>query len=266
METITQTVENENTTAEEVQSHEQQMIAKAEAAEAKSLEKDSNQFGNNSEEENLLAGKYKSPEELERAYKELEAKLGKTEETEGKPEETKEEPKEVPETKEEAKEVVEEAGLDFTKLNDEYAEAGELSEETYKNLEAKGIDKATVDAYIAGQEALAQQEVSKLQNSVGGEAEFNSMIEWAMDNLDDSEKKSFNKAIENQDAAQFAIQGLYARYKAEAAPNFLQGNTASTTGGYQSRREMIADMATPQYRTDPAFRKAVEAKIARSNI
>lgn len=256
---LSTSTENPELTEEAVVSHEQAMISKAEGAEAKSLEKDSDQFGNQPEEQ-LLAGKYKTPEELEKAYKELEAKLGNPKE------EPNEEPKDVPQTKEEAENKVQEAGLDFSKLNEEYAQAGSLSEETYKTLESKGIDKKTVDAYIAGQEALAQQEVAKLHKSVGGEQEFSAMIEWAASNLDEGEKAKFNKAVENPDVAEFAIQGLYARYRADSGPNFVSGNTTQTSSGYQSQREMMKDMASPQYRTDPAFRKAVEAKIARSKF
>jgi hypothetical protein len=266
--TVSTSIENPELTSEAVASHEEAMIAKAEGAEAKSLEKDSDQFGNETDE-SLLAGKYKTPEELEKAYKELEAKLGSTKENEETPKENEEETKEaedVPQTKEEAEAKVEEAGLDFSKLNDEYAQAGELSEDTYKALEAKGIDKQTVDAYIAGQEALAQQEVAKLHQSVGGEEEFTAMIEWAADNLNDTDKAKFNKAVENPDVAEFAIQGLYAKYRADAGPTFVTGNTTSSTSGYQSQREMMRDMASPQYRTDAAYRKAVEQKIARSKF
>jgi len=264
--TVSTSTENPELTSEAVASHEEAMIAKAEGAEAKSLEKDLDQFGNEPQEE-LLAGKYKTPEELEKAYKELEAKLGNSKETEEtKDTEESTEPEDVPQTKEEAEAKVEEAGLDFSKLNDEYAQAGELSEDTYKALEAKGIDKKTVDAYIAGQEALAQQEVAKLHQSVGGEEEFTSMIEWAADNLSDADKAKFNKAVENPDVAEFAIQGLYAKYRADAGPNFVTGSTTSSTSGYQSQREMMKDMASPQYRTDPAYRKAVEQKIARSKF
>lgn len=244
--------------------YEAEMVAKAEGAEEKALEKDSDQFEGLKEEEQLYAGKYKSPEDLEKAYKELESKLGQQTK-----EDTKEEPAAEPtiETQEEAKDLVETKGLDFTELNSEYAENGKLSDETYKKLADAGITKETADAYIAGQEALAQQNVAKLYNSVGGEEQFNAMVEWAAENLSEAEKNSFNKLVTSQDTAEFAVQGLYARYKTQAEPKLLDGNpTATSNGGYQSSREMMVDMSNPKYRTDPAYRKMVEMKVARSKF
>lgn len=260
METVSQTVENQEITQEQISSHEAAMIAKADGAAEASLKKDSDQFTSDDNSEQLLAGKYKTPEDLEKAYKELEAKLG----NQNKEEKQVEAP--TP-TSEEAEKQVTEAGLDFSALNQEYADNGELSADTYKSLESKGIDKATVDAYIAGQEALAQQNVARLQASIGGEAEFNSMVEWAADNLSEAEKATFNKAVSSEDMAEFAIKGLYARYRAEAAPRLLDGSpNGATTTGYQSYKEMTRDMANPLYKTDAAYRKSVEQKIARSKF
>ena len=266
-ETITTTTENVERTEEEVSSHEQAMIAKAEEAEAKSLEKDSDQFGNESDEQQLLAGKYKTPEDLEKAYKELEAKLGKPEEEEAKEETPKEET--TPSTEEEAQAVAEEKGFDLAELNKEYAEAGQLSEDTYKMLESKGLTKDAVDAYIEGQKALAERNVQELHSVAGGTESFNEMVEWANDNLSEGEIDTLNNLISKQETAKFAIEGLYARYKSQGAgPNLIdEGRTQGTsTQGYQSTREMTREMADPRYKADPAFRKMVEAKIARSKF
>jgi len=261
MEQVTNQVENQELTQEQVSSHEQAMVAKADGASEASLEKDGDQFSETNGDETLLAGKYKTQEDLERAYKELEAKLGTKEE------EVIEEVKDVPQTPVEAEKLVTEKGIDFAELNTEFASSGELSEDTYSNLAAKGIERNTVDAYIAGQEALAQQNVGKLQASVGGEGEFNAMIEWATDNLSDSERQGFNTAVESEAMAEFAIKGLHARYKAQAAPNLIEGGTgtAGASRGYSSAREMTREMADPRYKNDPGFRKMVESKITRSS-
>ena len=268
METVSQVAENQELTQEQISSHEAEMIAKAEGAEAKSLAKDSNQFDDG--EEPLLAGKYKTPEELEKAYKELEAKLGKPkEEAEAKADEAKEEAvQEAPKTPEEAKQLADSKGIDYDALNQEYLENGGLTEDTYKDLESKGLTRDVVDAYIAGQNALAQQEVAKLQGVVGGESEFNAMVEWATENLTDQEKAVFNDSIMRKGTAEFAVKGLYARYKAEAEPKFVSGNSPVNTSGnvYSSQREMMMDMASPRYRTDPAFRQQVADKVARSKF
>jgi hypothetical protein len=246
------------------------MIAKVDNAEAASLEKDSAQFG---EDEALLAGKYKSPEELEKAYKELEARLGKKEDnpTDEPTDEPKaeDEPADVPSTEDEAQAVAEEKGFDLTELNQEFADNGQLSEDTYKMLADKGLGKDTVDAYIAGQQALAEKNVQELHAVAGGTEQFNEMVEWANENLPESEIDALNQMVSKQETAKFALQGLYARYRSEAGePNLIDNGTTATNNsrGYSSTKEMTREMADPRYRTDPAFRKQVEMKIARSQF
>jgi hypothetical protein len=263
---ITNQVENQETTQEQISSHEAEMIAKVDNAEAAALEKDSAQFG---EDEALLAGKYKSPEELEKAYKELEARLGKTEDEPKADDEPAEVEETVPSNEDEAQAVAEEKGFDLTELNKEFADAGSLSEDTYKMLADKGLGKDTVDAYIAGQQALAERNVQELHAVAGGTEQFNEMVEWANDNLPESEIDALNQMVSKQETAKFALQGLYARYRSEAGePNLIDNGTTAVTNsrGYASTKEMTREMADPRYRTDPAFRKQVEMKIARSQF
>lgn len=265
--TVSQIAENQELTQEQVQSHEAEMIAKADNSAEASMSKDNPEL--TSEGEGLLAGKYKTPEDLEKAYKELESRLGKSEETKVEEDGEAKEPEGVPKTQEEAKEIVDSKGLDFNALNTEYADNGQLSEETYKHLENAGINRATVDAYIEGQEALAQRTVQEFYTAVGGEDNYNEMLAWAAETLPDSDKNSFNDAVTaNESMAKFAIEGLYARYRAEAGePNLIDsGNTQTRSSGYQSKAEMIADMASPRYKKDPAFRELVQLKVAKSNI
>lgn len=259
---VSQTVENQNLSSEAVSEYEASMIAKAEGANEASLVKDSDQFTEPStqQEAPLLAGKYKTLEDLEKGYKELESKLGMQQ----KEPDVK---KDTTPTTEEAKNTVEKVGLDFTKLTEEFSANGVLSEATYNELSAKGIDKATVDTYIAGQQALAEQTTNKLKALAGGEAEYDTMISWAKDVLSDTEKTAFNKTLSDPLTAEFAIQGLYARYRASAEPNYIEGSSSiKSSGAYNSRAEMIRDMSSPLYKKDPAFRKQVEMKVSKSKF
>lgn len=248
---------------QELSSYEQEMIAKAESADGDALLKDSGEFSE--EKQSLLAGKYKTAEDLEKAYKALEAKLGGTKEPEATPEET---PIPVPTNEAEAKEVVESKGVDFDALNYEFAEQGELSKATYDKLAKAGIPETAVNAYIAGQQALVEQNISKLQSLAGGEDSYQKMISWAAESLSPMEKEGFNQALATEAGSQFAIQGLYARYKAEAGePNLVRGSaSASSNSGYESSRQMMVDMASPKYKVDPAFRQMVQNKVARSKF
>ena len=136
------------------------------------------------EQEGLLAGKYKNAEELEQGYLELQKKFG-TEETEAKEEVTQTE------------EPVEEVSSQVTLINDasaEYAEKGELSQETlakFSEMSSQELVQAYMDIQSktpSNEEApsvdLTDGEVNQIQNSVGGEKDYNKMITWASENME----------------------------------------------------------------------------------
>lgn len=248
-------VVNESPQEGQLSEHDQQMVDKVDQNDA------SVEGLNKTDEEVMLAGKYKSVEELEKAYQSLESKLG-----EGKEEEPEESSEPAPSV-DEAKEVAEGAGIDYTSVEDEYQESGSLSEDTYAMLGDKGIPKSMVDAYIAGQEALQSETLGNIYGEVGGEQEYNDMIGWAQDNLEESQIKAFNSSLSSPDQASFAIKGLHSLYKADQPPTLVKGSTTQArSGGYQSKQEMTRDMSSPQYKRDPAFRADVQRRVVLSNF
>ena len=224
-----------------------------------------------------LPEKFKSVEEMAKSYSELEKKLG--EQSQPKPEvdpvsATKlkgEEPK-VEESKLEiAENAVENAGLDFNTLAQEYADNGQLGEQSYKALEDSGIPKEYVDQFIAGQKAIGAQQTSNVKNMVGGEEAYNEMASWASKNMSDGEKKAYNAAVNSadMDTVKLAVDGLRAKYQAAngTEPNLVQGKaTPVAEQGYASWAEVTEAMADPRYAKDPAYQAAVKAKIANSEI
>ena len=127
-----------------------------------------------------LPEKFKSVEDLAKSYSELEKKLG-----EQTPKEETVDPVNKAKLKEEApkqensleiaEDAVENAGLDFDTLAQEYAEKGQLGDESYKALEQSGIPKAYVDQFIAGQKAIGEQQTNNVKTMVGGEDAYNEM-------------------------------------------------------------------------------------------
>lgn len=217
------------------------------------------------EGEKLFAGKYKSVEELEKGYTELVKKLGAPK-TEDKPPEgdkpdlkIEDKPPETP---------APDAG--FQKFFDEYAQTGTISEASYKELEAKGLPKAVVDSYIDGQKLQFEKQAQSVYSLVGGQEKYSEMTTWAKDNLTEDEKLAFNQAVIGTPAqAQLAVQGLYLKFQqANKTPNLVFGNEGGTATGdvYQSRAQMISDMQSELYKKDPAERKRVAEKLARSKI
>lgn len=256
-------VTNQTKESPQLSEHDQQMLDVANQS-----EEQTNQELRSDEEKVLLAGKYKDVSELEKAYTELQSKMGQ-QSSEAQEEAPKEETPQVSDSVEEAKETVENKGLDFDGLYNEYGENGNLSPETYSNLEQAGLSKEVVDSYIQGQEAIQQQQVNALQAEVGGESEYQAMIEWAGSNLSESEQDAFNATLDNAESAKFAIQGLNARYKA-ANPNLIGGNRTSggsnTSRGYTTKSEMMEAMSSPKYKVDHTYRAEVQRKVALSTF
>jgi hypothetical protein len=70
--------------------------------------------------------------------------------------------------------------------------------------------------------------------------------------------------------AKLAVAGVYQKFSAArpTEPKLFSGSTSQATTGeaYESVAQLTKDMATPEYKSDPAFRAKVQAKLARSNI
>lgn len=170
-----------------------------------------------------------------------------------------------------AKQTIEKAGLDFAALSAEFAENGELSEATYKTLEAEGFTKPLVDDFIEGQRARATLLRQSVFDEVRGQENYQAMIKWA-EGLPQEEKDAYNKQVNSGDmtVVKSAVKGLYARFQAEAdaEPNLIdgKGGPVGTTDVFRSTAEMVKAMSDPRYHSDPAYRKGVEDKLARSAL
>lgn len=217
-----------------------------------------------SDQPELLAGKYKTTEELVKGYKELEKKLGQKAPAGEQPTSVKPKTALPPITDAEAQQAAGIAGLDMAKLNAEYETNGALSDESIQALAKVGIPKQMVEDYIAGQEARAAQSVAQVYQVAGGEDQYKAAIAWAGANLPKEDVAAFNKAITGDfNQQRFAVEALMGRFKAArgSAPNLLQGQAAPTGPvGYASQEQMRADMRDPRYKRDPAFRAAVMEK------
>ena len=251
---------------------------------------ESDQQEDTGEEESLLAGKYKSVDELEKAYKELQSQFSKT-----RNEQNVEEPSDTEEAEPEgeaqpdgrgAKEIygdligsrLEEAEIDFSDMNSRWQESGELAKEDYAQLNEAGFSAEMVDAYLAGlnykaaaDSQMNMQQVNDVKAVVGGEKEYNAMVEWAGANLSKEEVDAYDNIVNTQPLAtiKLAVAGIYARYTGAAGrePKLYGGRKPSSEGDvYESTAQVVEAMGDPKYKSDPAFRKKVQAKLGRSNV
>lgn len=213
----------------------------------------------NNERHSWLPEKFQTAEDLAKAYGELEKKLSSGET----PEQSTEE---LP-TKEQ---IEQQTGLDLNPYYEEFSEKGNLTEESYKKLEAAGLSKDLVDSYIAGQEALSNATIQSIYNVAGGEEKYKALTDWAGNNLTKAEQDNFNEIMSKGsiEAATFAVKGLKAQYDAQFGiqPNLMQGQANNTQDTYKSTAEVINAINDPKYQKDTAYRKSVEEKIKRSNV
>ena len=221
------------------------------------------------EKPDWLPEKFKSAEEMAKAYSELEKKLGGQQENqENQPENNQANEQQV--TPEETK-AFQEWENKFSGFSKEYFEKGQLSQESYAKLTQMGYPRSIVDAYINGQIAISNQGSQQLMSEIGGENGFKEMHDWALDNLSQDEIDSYNAFLETGDQRQasFAVKGMYARYKASMGkqPKLIGGNQSeATSSAFRSVAELTSAMADPRYKNDPAYRKDVERKLANSNV
>ena len=242
----------------------------------------------------LLAGKYKSVEDLEKAYKELQTKLSRgqstapeaedndaaDDETDGNDEEQDDKPAG------DAREIygdliggkLDDAGINFQDMNVRWQQSGTLESGDYDQLAEAGFNRDMVDAYLSGLQykatqdtALSVKEVASIKESLGGEAEYNKMIQWAGDNLAPEEIEGFNQIINSQPmaAVKMAVTGLHARYTAvEGREPKLIGGRASkgSSDKFESTAQLVEAMSDPRYSKDPAYQRKIQEKLGRSSI
>ncbi len=202
-----------------------------------------------------LDEKFKSPEDMAKAYAELQKKLSSAEES---TEEAKDNTVEGAQ-----QEVIANATL-------EYEQTGKLSEGTYEALENIGLPQSYVEEYIQGQEALRTVSITELHNSVGGQEEFDNMISWASESLGEGEFDVFNSMVSTGTPEQrsMAIKGLHARYSFESnSPSLKQGTTSgNAVKPFSSTKELQRAMSDRRYSEVPAYREEVEKRLSVSSI
>jgi hypothetical protein len=179
------------------------------------------------EQQQLLAGKFKDAESLEKAYIELQSKLG----------EPRDEVQATPE--------------------------GEEETAPEEDVETAEPEDNTPD--------LTAEDVQVLQNIVGGEEGYKSMMQWANNNLGKQEIAMYNSVMEKADPAScfFAVQALANLYNNEVGSEgqmLTGGPSAETADVFRSQAEVVQAMSDPRYDKDPAFRQDVFDKLNRSDI
>jgi len=239
----------------------------------------------------MLAGKYKSAEELETAYIELQKKLGETPATE-----TTAEPEPEYEL------YTDNGSVNYDTANELYGEqlgntfknnnidpfamskhfeenGGTLSEEMYEELGKAGLAKDLVDSYLEGvrnrtgvqptASPLTEANINEIKNIANGNDGYESLMEWAGKNLNKEDIQNYDDVLAtgNLSAIKFAVKALMGQYEdANGRDSKIITGKESPQDSYRSMAEVVRDMNKPEYQNDEAFRDDVLRKLSASNL
>ena len=236
---------------------------------------------NETDENGLILGKFKTVEDLANSYKELEGKLGATETTEEKAEEVTEENE--TETNyhdiygDGLAEVLDEVGIDPEDITNRFLETGNINDDDYTKLQEGGFSKQVIDTYLDGIRSqgnvaeIAKGEISDIQQIAGGEQGYEQMRSWANENLSKDEIVAFDNltATGSAPAIKLAVQGLYSQYSNAMGiePDLVSGRPSSNgLAPYRSAAEVTAAMSDPRYGKDMTYTGTVQEKLRESDV
>ena len=183
---------------------------------------------NEGEQQQLLAGKFDSPQSLEQAYLELQKKLGESREEEPEADEPDEEPEEEEEEEQEEQEE---------------ATEGQLTEDQAQQLyKMVGGEKAYQSMLEWAGQTLSKEEI-EMYDSVMGDGNANS-IYFAV------------QALANKYTEAVGSEGQLLTGRGAAESNAV----------FRSQSELVQAMNDPRYDNDPAYRSDVMAKLENSDL
>lgn len=242
------------------------------------------------QEPELLAGKFKSVEDLARSYQELEKKLGQPQQQKADPEvphqsESYTQEQAVQVYGQEAVEALAGKGIDLADVMFR-ADNGEDVSQHYDALaETFNVPRQVVENYVAKAQATGSQEqaglteadTAQIKSMVGGEEGFAELSRWAASNLDAKELADYNAVVDsgNKDAIQWALKAMLARRAAPDAviePKLYGGGDAPQQTRFESQQQVLDAMGKTNergqrlYEVDEAYRSKVAKMLAASDL
>ena len=227
-------------------------------------EQDSLKVGEQMQEaqDQLLAGKYKNAEELEKGYLELQQKLSSNQPAEeAQPEQTEESAEPT---------ILDRIWEESTKQEEFSPElTEEISKMSSTELANMYLDYRQANEGAEPARDFSKDEITQLQGVVGGQENYTNMIDWAQKSLNETEVNMFDAVMAKGDplAAFFAVRSLAYAYNDAVGydGNVVQGKAPKqNTDQFRSQQELIQAMSDSRYENDPAYRQDVMDKLTRS--
>jgi hypothetical protein len=224
----------------------EKLVSEQEAAEVEVYE----QARKQAESQINYAGKFRSAEDLEKAYLELEKKLGQSKQQD----ETNATDLGNGSRTEEGREASEE-------------EEGTDDDDAEGSAEGQGQEDGEKDVQVV---RLTPEEEQELLQGLGGLDFYNQAIKWAGENLSQEEIAAYDNILSNGDrgTVTFAVKSLVQQFKAngdyDGAP--VSGKAVKGQGvkPFRSNAELARAINNPKYSNDPAYRLDVEQRLAAS--
>jgi hypothetical protein len=243
--------------------------------------------------EQLLAGKFKSPQELEKAYLEAQKLISQRGQQAPEPDT---QPELAPEqyTPELGKQLygdtvstaIEAAQINPLEMAQKVYAGEDVSPYVDALVEKGGLPRELVQTYLDGvrpapaaQPAPAGQlsdvDVAEIKAAVGGDQEFARISQWAVSNLSSQDLADYNAAVDsgNKEAARFALKAMKSMAQGGAArePELIGGGAAARSDVFESSQQAIDALNKRNeggkrlYEVDPKYRAWYDKTMARSN-
>ena len=207
--------------------------------------------------EDLIGGKFRSQDDLLKAYQELEKKQSQAS---GPDSAEPSQPQAY--TAEQAVQVygddivnaVGEAGLNMADLMWQADNGGDISQHYDALAEAVGVPRQVVENYVSKAQAgggepatMSDADEAAIINEVGGQEAFNQLSGWARQNLDANELAEYNATVDsgNTQAIRWALKAIQAKNAKPAAsePKLIRGQApAETKARFNSKSEVLEAM------------------------
>jgi hypothetical protein len=239
-------------------------------------------------EPELLLGKFKSQDDLAKAYQELEKKLGQPKpeaDPEPSPAEGYSADQAVGIYGEGPVSALKEKGIDMADVMFKADQGQDISEHYDTLAETFGVTRQVVENYVSKAQGsapaeapgLTESDAAELKAMVGGDAAFGKLSQWAASNLEQGELAKYNAVVDsgNKDAIEWALKALQARVAAPDAvvePKLYGGGEAPAVTQFQSQQQVLDAMnkrnsrGQRMYDVDEAYRDKVQKLLAVSDV
>ena len=241
------------------------------------------------EPDDLIGGKFKSQEDLLKAYQELERKQSQDAQPDPDPRQPQgyTDAQAVEQYGEELVNQFREAGLDMKDLMWKADTGVDLSDQYDAMAAAAGMPRQVIENYVARNANYAEAEAGPMsaaeeaavKNEIGGAEEFARLSQWAKEGggLTEAELADYNAVVDsgNKQAIRWALKAIQAKAAGPAAtePRLIRGQAPVTEPAkFNSQAEMLEAMNKRNSRgqklieVDEAYQQKFAALLNNSDV